>query len=228
MSNHVSQQRTLLAWNINEKLSLTKTHEEWVPTELQHQASILQMHLLQDSKTITNIAINNCHLQLIYVLKMLIFHSYVSLPEGNYLQVSAASLRPCHSLGCHTPKSDHDSRASLLKGDLVLGFHMVLHCFPCTQLRNHRFRDSDHKGPTGLTWKKTCQEFTLVWFFQSDQALYCLQLFSDIWLSPKLGRPQNTGFRGTLVSIKSFSKIVPPACRSNQGGRPSPVDDILP
>ena len=27
-------------------------------------------------------AIENCHLQLIYPLKMVIFHSYVSLPEG--------------------------------------------------------------------------------------------------------------------------------------------------
>ena len=30
-------------------------------------------------------AIENCHLSLIYPLKMVIFHSYVSLPEGKHL-----------------------------------------------------------------------------------------------------------------------------------------------
>jgi hypothetical protein len=29
-------------------------------------------------------AIENCHLWWIYPLKMVIFHSYVSLPEGNH------------------------------------------------------------------------------------------------------------------------------------------------
>ena len=44
------------------------------------------------------VANENCHLQLIYPLRMVIFHSYVSLPEGksNWLETAQASNQPDH------------------------------------------------------------------------------------------------------------------------------------
>ena len=198
MSNDVSQQRTLFPWSANDTVSL-----------------VWQKHTRNESQQNSN-------------TKQPFFRAHL-LQNRNYLQISAASRGPCHSLGCHTPKTDHDSCASLLKGDLVLGFYMVLHCCPCTQFRNNRFRDSDHKGPTGLTSIRIIRHvrqksFTLVWSFQSDQALHCSQTFGFL----REGVGPNIECWGTLVSIKSISKFIPPACRSHQGGRPSPVDDISP
>ena len=38
-----------------------------------------------------NLAIENCHLYLIYLLNMVIFHSYVSLPEGSVSKVCCSN-----------------------------------------------------------------------------------------------------------------------------------------
>jgi hypothetical protein len=47
----------------------------------------------------TNIAIENGHLQLIFPLKMVIFHSYVKLPEGNkYIHFTMQQTH--HDAGC--------------------------------------------------------------------------------------------------------------------------------
>lgn len=85
------------------------------------------------------------------------------------------------------------------RGIWCLDFTWVLHCFPCTQFRNNRFRDSDHKGPTGLTSIRILRHvrqksFTPVWSFQSDQALHCSQTFGFLreGVGPKyrmLGHP---------------------------------------
>ena len=44
----------------------------------------------------TNIAIENCHLQWIFPLKMVIFHCYVSSPEGSSNGSCTFSLEPIH------------------------------------------------------------------------------------------------------------------------------------
>ena len=47
-------------------------------------------------------AIENCHLQLIYPLKIVIFHSYVSLPEGNSCPSTLTRyIFLCHGLRRH-------------------------------------------------------------------------------------------------------------------------------
>ena len=86
------------------------------------------------------------------------------------------------------------------RGIWCLGLHgftlLSLHPIPEQQIQ---VRDSDHKGPTGLTSIRIIRHvrqksFTLVWSFQSDQALHCSQTFGFLreGVGPKyrmLGHP---------------------------------------
>jgi hypothetical protein len=47
----------------------------------------------------TNIAMENCHLQMIYPLKMVIVHSYLKLPTGRGVVPKGQPLRPTRVSG---------------------------------------------------------------------------------------------------------------------------------